>query len=277
MNAEEFIYVKKKIRELTRFDLDHYGHNQMLRRLEGYISRYKVDNVVQYCKMIERDKNELEKLQNFLTINVSEFFRDPAQFKILQEKILPSLLQNNLQINIWSAGCSNGAEAYSVAILLDRLSPYREHQILATDIDKKILSHAADGGPYKPDEVKNVPKALQEKYFINDDDNFRVIDRIRNKILFKLHDLTRDPFEDNYDLVICRNVVIYFSSEAKKAIRKKFLDAIKENGILFIGATETMLDTKNTGFQRMSACFYQKKTGVPENSQVLSFSSRSIR
>jgi len=235
MNAEEFIYVKKKIRDLTQFDLDHYGYNQMFRRLGGYILRYKVDNVFQFCKMLERDKNELQKLEKFLTINVSEFFRDRAQFKIFQEKILPEMLNNNLGLNIWSAGCSNGAEAYSVAILLDRLSPYRKHRILATDIDKKILSLAIDGGPYKPEEIRNVPKALLEEYFINDNGNFWVADRIREKVTFRLHDLTRDPFENNFDLIICRNVVIYFSSEAKIAIRKKFLGAIKENGIFFIG------------------------------------------
>lgn len=277
MNAEEFIYVKKKIRELTKFDLDLYGHNQMIRRLDGYISRFKVDNVVQYCKIIERDKNELEKLEKFLTINVSQFFRDAAQFKILREEILPTLLQNNLTLNIWSAGCSNGAEAYSAAMLLDRLSPYREHRILATDIDKKIISHAAAGGPYKPEEVKNVPKALLEKYFVNDNGVFWVIDRIRQKVIFRLHDLTRDAFEDNYDLIICRNVVIYFSSDTKKAIRKKFMDAIKVNGILFIGATETMLETRNTGFQRLSACFYKKTAEVPVNHQEPSISGRSTR
>ncbi len=277
MNAEEFIYVKKKVRELTQFDLDHYGHNQMLRRLDGYISRYKVDNVFQFCRMLESDKNELQKLEKFLTINVSEFFRDLIQFKIFQEKILPEMLKNNLGLNIWSAGCSNGAEAYSVAILLNRLSPYREHRILATDIDKKILSHAIDGGPYEPEEIRNVPKALLEKYFVNDDGNFWVIDRIREKVTFRLHDLTRDPFEDNFDLIICRNVVIYFSEETKKAIRKKFLDAIKENGIFFIGATETMLDTRNAGFQRLSACFYRKTGNVPENHQESTLSSRSSR
>ena len=277
MNAEEFLYVKKKIRDLTQFDLDHYGYNQMFRRLNGYILRYKVDNVAQFCKMLENDKNELQKLEKFLTINVSEFFRDLAQFKILQENILPEMLNTNLGLNIWSAGCSNGAEAYSIAILLDRHSPYRKHRILATDIDKKILSLALDGGPYKPEEIRNVPKALLKEYFINDDSNFWVSDSIRKKVTFKLHDLTRDPFENSFDLIVCRNVVIYFSGDAKKAIRKKFLDAIKENGIFFIGATETMLDTRNNGFQRLSACFYRKKAGVLETSKESTLSARSVR
>ena len=277
MNAEDFMYVKKKIRELTKFDLDNYGHNQMLRRLDGYITRFKVRNVVQYCKLIERDKHELEKLKKFLTINVSEFFRDAIQFRLLQDEILPQLLKKNLGLNIWSAGCSNGAEVYSVAILLDKLSPYRKHRILATDIDKVILDQAAVGGPYSATEVRNVPKALLEKYFTKDDGDFRVIDRIRNKVTFEVHDLTRDSFENDFDLIICRNVVIYFSSETKKILRKKFLDSLKINGILFIGATETMLDARDNGFQRMSACFYRKKSYVPEKSHEPVVFIRSIK
>src|SRR4030042_530682 len=278
MNAEEFIYVKKKIRELTQFDLDNYGHNQMIRRLDGYISRFKVSNVAQYFKIIERDKNELEKLQKFLTINVSEFFRDLAQYKILQEEVLPELLKNNLSLNIWSAGCSNGAEAYSIAILLDRLSPYRDHHILATDIDKIILSQAADGGPYRAADIRNVPKALVEKYFTKTGGDIQVNNRIRKKVTFKLHDLTRDPFETNFDLIVCRNVVIYFTGETKKALRKKFLDSLKVNGILFIGATETMLDAKDNGFQRLSACFYRKKADIAEkNLHEPFFSGRGAR
>jgi chemotaxis protein methyltransferase CheR len=267
MNTKDFVYLKKRICELTEFNLDNYGYNQMIRRLDGYIARFKLKNVVQYCKLIERDKHELEKLKKFLTINVSSFFRDAPQFKLLQEEILPTLLHNNLGLKIWSAGCSNGAEAYSVAILLDRLSPYRKHQILATDIDKVILDHAAAGGLYTAAEVKNVPQALLEKYFISDDGSFRVINRIRDKVTFAWHDLTKDPFENNYDLIICRNVVIYFSTETKRILRKKFLDSLKMNGILFIGATETMLDAGDNGFQRISACFYRKKSGVYEKSR----------
>jgi chemotaxis protein methyltransferase CheR len=277
MNAEEFNYLKKKIHELTKFDLDNYGHNQMLRRLDGYITRYRVQNVAQYCRLIERDKYELEKLKKFLTINVSEFFRDAVQFRLLQDEILPPLLQKNLGLNIWSAGCSNGAEAYSVAILLDRQSPYRKHRILATDIDKVILHHAAAGGPYTAAEVRNIPEELRGKYFIKDDDGFRVIDRIRNKVTFRLHDLTQDTFENDFDLIICRNVVIYFSSETKISLRKKLLDSLKVHGILFIGATETMLDATDNGFQRLSACFYRKKSHVPGKFREQPVISRGIK
>jgi chemotaxis protein methyltransferase CheR len=258
MNQEEFIYIKKKIREFTKFDLDGYGKNQMMRRLDGFLSRSKAGNVAQYCQLLEKDPEERERLQNFLTINVSEFFRDLPQFKLLQEKILPPMLQHNLTLNIWSAGCSNGAEAYSVAIILHRLSPYRTHRLLATDIDTHILQQAAAGGPYKAPEIRNVPKDKVDKYFNAVNDAFWIKEDIRKKVVFKEHDLTHHAFEDNFDLIICRNVVIYFSEDIKKQLRKKFLDALKPNGILFIGATETMLDASDLKFRRISPCFYQK-------------------
>ena len=257
MNAEEFLYVKKKIRDLTQFDLDHYGYNQMFRRLNGYILRYKVDNVAQFCKMLENDKNELQKLEKFLTINVSEFFRDLAQFKILQENILPEMLNTNLGLNIWSAGCSNGAEAYSIAILLDRHSPYRKHRILATDIDKKILSLALDGGPYKPEEIRNVPKALLKEYFINDDSNFWVSDSIRKKVTFKLHDLTRDPFENSFDLIVCRNVVIYFNKETQRELFSRYADYLADDGYLVIGHSESLHKVSND-FKLIGKTIYSK-------------------
>lgn len=232
-----------------------------MRRLEGFMIRCKASGVVQYCHMLEKDPAEVAKLQDFLTINVSEFFRDILHFKILREKILPALLKDNLQLNIWSAGCSIGAEAYSIAILLDKLSPYRTHRILATDVDKGALSHAVAGGPYRPADIRNVPPEFLEKYFIKTGEDYKVIERIRNRVIFRQHDLLRDPFEYNFDLIICRNVVIYFTEEAKKKLRDRFVGALKPNGVLFIGATETMLDAVDAGFIRMSPCFYKKVYG----------------
>ena len=267
MNDEEYIFIKKKIREHTKFELDNYGSKQMMRRLDGFILRSKAGNVSQYCHMLDTSQEEVEKLTDFLTINVSEFFRDPTHFRVLKDKILPELLQNNLQLNIWSAGCSIGAEAFSVAILLERLSPYRTHRILATDIDKSILIQAQAGGPYHPADVRNVSEELKAKYFRQDGEDYRVIDHIRSKVIFRQNDLTKDPFESGFDLIICRNVVIYFNDEAKRKLRRRFIEALKPNGILFIGATETMLDATDTGFVRLSPCFY-KKVQEPHKSRT---------
>lgn len=268
MKEEEFIYLKKKLRQLTRFDLDNYSDSQMIRRLDGYIARSKAPGVAYYCKLIEQDADELARLEKFLTINVSEFFRDCVHFDMLQNKILPEILQRSPRLNIWSAGCSNGAEAYSVAMILDNLSQ-ANHRILATDIDKEILIRAAAGKSYCQADVKNVPKVFLTKYFTFAQDSYMISDQIRKKVIFKQHDLTRDAFESGFDLIMCRNVVIYFNDEAKKKLRKRFFDALKLNGMLFIGATETMLDSSNTGFQRLSPCFYKKIAGMANERKVV--------
>lgn len=123
MNSEEYELIKQKIRQLIKLDLDNYRANQMMRRLDGFIARSNTKNVVQYCEIIEHDATELARLQDFLTINVSEFFRDIPYFTNLEQVILLSLMQISHKLNIWSAGCSNGAEAYSVAMILDKIAP----------------------------------------------------------------------------------------------------------------------------------------------------------
>jgi chemotaxis protein methyltransferase CheR len=269
MNQEEYIYVKKKIRELTKFDLDNYTSGQMMRRLDGYISRTKTSGVEEYFKLLEKDVQELAKLQDFLTINVSEFFRDAAYFGILQNKILPDLLRQNNRLNIWSAGCSNGAEPYSVAMILDNLTPDINHRILATDIDNNILSQAKAGGPYRASDIRNVAKSFGLKHLTFKDGSYWVAEELRKKVMFRQHDLTRDPFEKAFDLIMCRNVVIYFSVEAKKALKKKFYDSLKINGVIFIGGTETMLDAVDLGFERLLPCFYRKTADIPNKSTAV--------
>lgn len=262
MNQEEYIYVKKKIRELTKVDLDNYGSGQMIRRLDGFISRTKAVNMAEYFKLLEKDVKELARLQDFLTINVSEFFRDIAHFSVLQDKVLPELLKQNKRLNIWSAGCSNGAEPYSVAMILENIAPEINHRILATDIDKNILIQASAGGPYRASDIRNVARAFSLKYLSVKDGAYWVSEGLRKKVTFRQHDLMRDTFEGAFDLIICRNVVIYFTDEAKKKLKQKFHNSLKMNGILFIGGTETMLDAAGLGFQRMYNCFYRKTADI---------------
>ena len=258
MDDQEYLYLTKKIHKLTNIDLKYYKSNQMRRRLDGFIARSNTSGIMHYCDDLELNKNALDKLRDFLTINVSEFFRDTSHFKTLQSVILPELLQNTQKLNIWSAGCSNGAEPYSIAIILDNLSPYNGHKILATDIDDGSLIKAISGGPYRSAEIKGIPQHLLQRYLTFSEEGYRVIDSIRKKITFKKHNILCDQFEQGFDLIICRNVVIYFSDEAKTKLNYNFYNSLKENGILFIGATETMLNANEIGFERLSPCFYIK-------------------
>ena len=263
MNPEEYSYIKLKIRDLFEINLDNYKNSQMIRRLDGFISRSSTPSVDEFCHSLEHDQHEREKLLDFLTINVSEFYRDSMHFEKLQKIILPELLQKNSSLNIWSAGCSNGAEPYSIAIILEKLAPFQTHRILSTDIDRNSLNKAQNGGPYNKNEIRNVPEKIMDKYFSYRDGKYWIGERLRQKVEFRHHDLMLSRYESNFDLIICRNVTIYFSEEAKQKINKDFYNSLKANGILFIGATETMIDATNIGFQKLAPCFYRKAIAHP--------------
>lgn len=258
MKDEEYLYLTKKIRDLLDIDLGGYKNHQMRRRLDAYIARAQVPEVVAYCKILERDKEVCQKLRDFLTINVSEFFRDAEQYEVLRTRILPELLKRNRKLNIWSAGCSNGAEPYSVAIILNELCQHQNYRIVATDIDTGILARANAGGPYIESDVRNVDKKLLIKHFVAEGQRYMVAEKIRRTVEFRQQNLLSDPFEKGFDLIVCRNVVIYFSDDAKSKLYRGFYDSLNENGMLFIGGTESMLGSSGLGFEKVCTSFHRK-------------------
>lgn len=262
MNDREYAYLKKKIMELLKIDIDSYKGQQMRRRLESFVSRQKTDNPYRFSKMLEHDEGALKALKNMLTINVSEFFRDEPQFDHLRSTVLPELLEKRSHLNIWTAGCSNGQEPYSVAMILDDLAPRGSHRILATDIDVEVLKRAESGGPYHPKEVINLTKLQLQKHFTKTEEGYIIVDELRRRVQFREHNLLSDPYQEGYDLVLCRNVMIYFADEAKAKIFERFSQSLKPGGILFLGGTEALLAAENTGFERLAMTFYRKKDAV---------------
>jgi chemotaxis protein methyltransferase CheR len=258
MTEEEFAFLKKRIFRVTRINLDNYKSNQMRRRLDTFIMNANFQNVASYCQAMEQNPEMINKLRDFLTINVSEFFRDSKYFQTLQEDILPILLSKYGRLSIWSAGCSNGAESYSIAIMLNEISPNIRHRILGTDIDERSLARAVNGGPYRSEDIRNAPAHILDKYFTPCEDGYKTNDFLRSLITFKQHDMLQEPFDKGFNLVVCRNVVIYFSVEAKNVLYQKFYDSMKDDGVLFIGGTEAMLDASSLGFQMLKTCFYRK-------------------
>jgi chemotaxis protein methyltransferase CheR len=257
MTDQEYMLLKKKVLTMTGIDLDNYKSQQMRRRLESFIENLYSD-VITYCRTIEKDEESLRKLCDFLTINVTEFFRDKWAFDDLEKNVLPGLIANKTRINIWSAGCSNGAEAYSIAMILNSLPRKISFQILGTDMDEISLSRARAGGPYRADLLKNVPPQYFSRYFSRDGDDFWLQKEIRDRVVFKKHNLLSDPFEVGFDLIACRNVTIYFTEEAKDSLNRRFYRSLNENGVLFVGATEFMINALKAGYQKMGTCFYRK-------------------
>ncbi len=257
MNDHEYEVLKRKLLTVTSINLDNYKSEQMRRRLDGLISS-AAPSVAMFCKLLDRDEATRTKVTNFLTINVSEFFRDKSHFEVLKAKILPLLERDSKNLKVWSAGCSHGGEAYSIAMILEELYPNRNHRILATDVDRRIVAKAKNGGPYTRSDVANVNPGLLVKHFKLSDGTYTVNENLRAKVVFRVQNLLEDEFEGGFDLVVCRNVVIYFTDDAKVVLNAKLIGAIRNNGVLFIGATEALLDSRGLGLTRLCPAFYEK-------------------
>lgn len=259
MKDQEYNFIKYKIRQLLNIDLDDYKSTQMQRRLNTYLLRSGHPNWPAFFRTIQDDAEALGKFKDYLTINVSSFFRDAEKFEYLREKILPELLRTRKRLRVWSAGCSLGHEPYSLAILLAEISGiYANHYILATDLDNSALTFAQAGGPYTDDKIANISNNLRQRYFRATPKGYHVTDAIRRKVTFRYHNLLEDPFEDDFDLIICRNVVIYFSAETKNQLYQHFFTALRPGGVFFVGSTEVLPYTAKLGFETVGISFYRR-------------------
>jgi chemotaxis protein methyltransferase CheR len=258
MNDQDYIYLKSKIYKVTNLDIDCYKTQQMRRRLDAYVAKSNFPTVIAYCNMLERTPEKQRELLDYLAINVSEFFRDTKQFDTLQKLVLPQQLTESRRLNIWSAACSCGQEPYTLSIILEELSSEYHHRILATDIDESALKQAKDGGPYTAYDVRNVPPQYLTRYFSKNQAGYWVIEKIKKKIIFLHHNMLRDPFETNFDLIVCRNVIIYFSEPVRDDLYRRFHHSLKPNGVLFLGGSEVVLRPSQQGFGIIHPAFYRK-------------------
>lgn len=243
---------------LEEFDIDLLGYkpSQLQRRILTMMSRCGANNFDEYMALIKNDKTVRIKFLDYITINVTEFYRNPQMFVELNS-FIKSELNYNSPLKIWSAACSIGSEPYSVAMMLKELSPRVRHKIIATDLDENILKRAKSG-EYCNAEMKNIPDIQLKKYFKCENDKFIINQEVKELVTFKKHDLILDDYEGNFDIIICRNVVIYFTNEVKDKIYTKFSKALKSGGLLFIGATESIYGYKNLGFEKLSTFIYKK-------------------
>lgn len=258
MNEKDYELIKKAIKANLDINLDFYKPGQMQRRLASFVERYGKGDVESFCVTLKQDKVIAETLRNFLTINVTEFFRDSNQFDQLRSTVLPEIIKSTSSPKIWSAGSSRGNEAYSVAIYMDMLKPGQRFTLVGTDIDEGSMAISRNGGPYPENEVKNAPAAVRAKYFEKRDTGWYVKPEIVRKAKFSKLNLLSDKFETGFDLIMCRNVVIYFSEDAKAQLNAKFVAALKPGGVLFVGGTETILNPREYGLERFAPSLYRK-------------------
>lgn len=260
MKEEDYNFIKYKVRNLLAINLDSYKSVQMQRRLDTYLARAGQTNWPTFFRVIQNDPEALGKFRDYLTINVSSFFRDVEKFTFLRETVLPDLLRTRSRLRVWSAGCSQGHEPYSLAILLAELTgAYAEHYVLATDIDQSVLDFAQKGGPYAADKLTQVDAGQLQRYFRAGPGGQYVVDLLRRRVTFRYHNLLNDSFEGDFDLIVCRNVVIYFEMETKNQLYRRFYESLRPGGVFFVGSTEVLPYNLNVNFDPVGISFYRRR------------------
>lgn len=254
MDYQEFI---KKIFIKTGIDLSLYKETQMKRRLTSFYQKYGFQTFAELLEALDKDRQLYTAFLDRLTINVSEFFRNRNRWEFLQKNILPELFEKKRHLKIWSAACSEGQEPYTIAIIVNELTDLKRVEILATDIDEVALERAKRG-IYQERSLQEVPPTLVKKYFTKTNEGFAVNKKLKTAVMFKKHNLLGDPYPRNLDLIVCRNVLIYFTEEAKDQIFRRFNESLQMDGILFVGSTEQIFYPAQYGFTQVDTFFYKK-------------------
>ncbi len=246
------------------------GKSAMVRtRLARRLRALKLPDFETYCALVQSPAGgeELGAMISALTTNVSHFFREDHHFSILREKVLPGLVdkaKSRQRVRIWSAGCSNGQEPYSIAMTLREagMPSDADLRILASDIDPMVVAHA-QVGRYPETMMSGLPDPLRAKYFTADGDtpepSWQVRPEIRRMIAFRILNLLRDwPMQGQFDAIFCRNVVIYFDADTQSRLWQRFADALEPGGWLFIGHSERISDAGLSVFESRGMTSYQR-------------------
>lgn len=255
--ADDYAAFIGKIKRKLGIDLALYKEAQMKRRILSLRNKRGFSDFDAYFRALDTDQELLAEFTDRITINVSEFYRNPQRWEVLKKQVMPAISKGKKSIEIWSAACSTGEEPYSLAIMINEFFPNLNVHILATDIDENILARAKQG-VYQKNALKELPKAWIAKNFIEHDGLYSVKDSLKRNIEFKKHNLLADRYPANKDLIVCRNVLIYFTDEAKETIYHQFSRSLKQDGILFVGSTEQIFSPERYGFSLFDTFFYKK-------------------
>lgn len=254
---EQWLAFFGQLRDVSGLDLRNYKQDQIRRRILGTVEAMGLHSLQDLGLLISNSPSMLSKLIDHLAINVTEFYRNPAMWDILRESVIPALLRNRRRLRCWSAGCSSGAEAYTLASILDEMIP-GGFSILGTDIDSEALNRAQQA-VYDRATIGSTPPEVLEKYFDQlDDQRYQVKKNLRNYTKFKIHNIFETMAEGSFDLIVCRNVLIYFTEESKELTYRRFYEAQAPGGYLFLGCSEHIFDSRGIGYLNPWPYIYRK-------------------
>lgn len=270
VSKDEDILAKilKIVREKVGVDFSFYKPATVLRRLEKRISINQINKIENYISYLSQSPSEAKILYKELLIGVTQFFRDQEAFNVLREKVLTEIFTGKKSgdtIRIWSAGCSTGEEAYSLAILfreyMDEKKLEFDVKVFATDLDNESIEYASTG-VYPESIVSDVTTERLRSYFVKRENSYVVNERIRRMVIFASHNILKDPPFTKLDLVVCRNMLIYLNVAMQRRIMAMFYFALNQTGHLFLGSSETLGEISD-GYSTVSSKWkvYQIKEG----------------
>jgi two-component system CheB/CheR fusion protein len=252
----------------SSINFSQYKPSTVARRIERRLGINQLTSLESYLSLLKESNRELQILSKELLIGVTRFFRDDDAFEVMFNEVIPNIIRHtpqNESIRIWTAGCSSGEEAYSLAIMFDEVmrskNEHRRIKIFATDVDEEAIAEASSG-IYSSDIAQDISASRLETYFEPHGDGYVVNSNVRQMVIFAVHNMIEDPPFSNVDLVSCRNALIYFQQSAQKKVFTSFHFALQQGGFLFLGNSESLgemqthfetVDERNKIFKKLSA------------------------
>lgn len=267
MSDDNFARIVELSHDYTGIVLGPHKRDMIYGRLSRRIRGLGLRNFDQYCDLLEQEgSEELNNFINAITTNLTSFFRENHHFEFLKKTVIPELLEKNRsskRIRFWSAGCSTGEEPYSLSVVLNETVDRRtwDAKILATDLDSNVLNHGK-AGVYDIGRIEGITEERRKAWFLRDPAQpqmVKVKPALQQLISFKRLNLLEPwPMKGRFDVIFCRNVVIYFSKDTQRTLFNRYADLLVDGGYLFIGHSET-LHRVSDRFDSLGRTIYQKK------------------
>ena len=257
LDAVAYRALAREVKLHLGLDLESYKPQQVWRRVTSFAQRHGLDDARALTTRLGADQALQDGLRNLLTINVSEFFRDGDAWDLLRRSYLEPMLRAGRPVRAWSAGCSFGYEPYSLAMLATEIVPSPTMRILATDIDEMALARTK-AAIFAEADVARLEPSRRQRHFVPSGTGWTVRPEVRRLVDVRRHDLTADPVPGLFDLIVCRNVLIYLTEAAKSRLYPAFAAALRPGGVLFVGGTEIVPHPTTHGLRIAGRCLYTR-------------------
>jgi chemotaxis protein methyltransferase CheR len=256
--GDDYVAFCEGLRQICGVDLSQYKRPQMERRLRSFFARKGINLLTDCLDALRKDKTELDALLDRVTINVSQLWRHPEQWVRLEREVLPELAAGGQQVRAWSAGCSYGAEATTLAAICRKEIPNARVKITGTDIDKRMIERAR-AGVFSAEDARSIDIKVIERAFDRVPEGWRAKDALRRMMSFEIGDLLRmRPQTASQDLIMCRNTVIYFAEPIRDELHGRLAQTLRPGGFLVVGATERVSKPADLGLQMAFPFIYRK-------------------